>query len=296
MRVALDAAVVLARLTRLLQVWDQLQESSKQERADSRNEEETLEDMLRDVDARYPRVDAVLKEHGLGEDDPAVDVGDDTSMKYSPVDGMYLEYREKKFMPFEYKALDVVVWRAFGDGKLKLEETQLTVIKHTEDVTISKAILPLARKGSGASKDMGSSVILSVMKRFSEENRVVFVWCTNTSAKRAEDGSMSPVLLAQKGYAVMEAATLPDGSPGCVSRSYTNSVPTLATQPAEGSSEQQQERYREVGVLTELVFAAYQHSRQTINQILENLVLDEMMAKSSASTPAASATDTDASF
>ncbi|GMF13442.1 unnamed protein product [Phytophthora lilii] len=280
------------RLLRKRKIWDQLQENTNNHGEDeSRKEEEVLDEMLRDVDERYPQVDKVLREHGLGESDPAVDVKDDANMKYSPTDGMYLEYKEKKFMPFDHKTLDDVVWRSFGEGKLKLEDSQLTIIKSTQDLMFSRVTLPLKRKGLNSSdKDMGHSINVTAMKRFNEDRRVVYVWIANTSVKHARDGSTSPVLLIQKGYATMEAATLPDGSPGSVIRSYTSSVPTLSNQPPEGDAEQ----HREVGLLTEMVFAGYQQSRQSINQTLENLVLDEMMAKN-ASTPATLTADTDIS-
>ncbi|KAJ8542487.1 hypothetical protein ON010_g12325 [Phytophthora cinnamomi] len=285
------------RLLRKRRIWDQLQEnSSNKDGGETRKEEEVLEEMVRDVDARYTQVDRILEEHGLGESDPAVNVEDDANMRYSPTDGMHLEYKEKKFMPFGYKVLDDVVWRSFGEGKLKLEDSQLTIIKNTDDMVFSRTIMPLSRKGSGEKKDMGNSVNLSVMKRFDEELRVVYVWHANTRVKNSRDGTSSPVLLVQKGYAVMEAATLPDGSPGSSIRSYTISVPTLSSQPSEGESEQQQEEHCEVGLLTEMVFAAYQQSRQSINQMLENLLLDEMMARNAASTPATSIADTDISL
>ncbi|KAL3670889.1 hypothetical protein V7S43_004074 [Phytophthora oleae] len=281
------------RLLRKRKIWDQLQEKKNGGREECRKEDEVLEDMLREVDALYPQVDKVLNEHGLGESDPAVDVGDDANMKYSPADGMYLEYREKKYMPFDYKTLDEVVWRSFGEGKLKLEDSQLTILKSSDEIIYSRNILPLSKKvsNSNENKEVGKSIGLSVMKRFSEENRMVYVWFSKTSVKRLGDNGNSPVLLVQKGCAVMEPAILPDGSPGCAVRSYTSSVPTLAGQPSGEDAAQ----HREVGVLTEMVFAAYQQSRQSINQTLENLVLDEMMAKNAAATPATSIADTDAS-
>ncbi|OWZ13430.1 M96 mating-specific protein [Phytophthora megakarya] len=274
------------RLLRKRRIWDQLQENNYQEGGESRKEDEVLQDMTRDCDSRYPKVDMVLEEHGLGEADPAVAVGDDANMKYSQDDGMYLEYKEKKYMPFDYKVLDEVVWRSFGEGKLKLEDSQLTVLKATDEVFCTRATLPLSRKAtsSNENKDPGNSIILSVMKRFAEENRVVYVWSSNTSVKNLGDGGNSSVLLVQKGYAIMEPATLPDGSPGCAIRSYTSSIPTLPSQPSDDDSETQLAQHREVGQLTEMVFAAYQQSRQSINQTLENLVLDEMMAKNAAST------------
>ncbi|EGZ08914.1 hypothetical protein PHYSODRAFT_524442 [Phytophthora sojae] len=285
------------RLLRKRKIWDQLQEnSSSQEGGEARKEEEVLEEMVRDVDARYPQVDKVLSEHGLGASDPAVDVKDGANMKYSPTDGMYLEYKEKKYMPFDYTVLDEVVWRSFGEGKLKLEDSQLTIIKNTDEMLFSRTIMPLTRKGSSDKKDLGNSVNLSVMKRFTETQRIVYVWHASTSVKNPQDGTRSPVLLVQKGYAIMEAATLPDGSPGSVVRSYTNSVPTLSSRPSEGDMEQQQEQNREAGLLTEMVFAAYQQSRQSINQTLENLLLDEMMARNATVTPATSGADTDISL
>ncbi|ETN20311.1 hypothetical protein PPTG_03341 [Phytophthora nicotianae INRA-310] len=282
------------RLLRKRKIWDQLQENSNQERGEGRNEEEMFETMLRDVDSRYPHVDAVLEEHGLGESDPAVDIRDDANMKYSPDDGMYLEYKEKKYMPFDYKVMDGVVWRSFGEGKLKLEDTQVTILKNVDNVFYSRAIMPLIRKGSSSNeKEPGTSSTLSVMKRYVEGNRVVYLWYATSRVKRPENEELSPVVLVQKGYAVLSSATLPDGSRGCVIRSYTSSVPTFPSKPSEEDSEQQQAQYREVGLLTEMVFAAYQQSRQSINQTLENLVLDEMMAKNAAPTPATSTAETD---
>ncbi|KAK1935552.1 hypothetical protein P3T76_010247 [Phytophthora citrophthora] len=282
------------RLLRKRKIWDQLQEKNASAGEESRKEEEVLEEMEQDVDSRYPHVDKMLNENGLGEADPAVNVGDDANMKYSPTEGMYLEYKEKKYMPFDYKTLDDVVWRSFGEGKLKLEDSQLTILKSTDEMLYSRTVLPLSKKASNAIeiKEVVNSVGLSVMKRFTEDNRLKYVWFSKTSVKRPGDNGDSPVLLVQKGCAVLEPATLPDGSPGCAIRSYTSSVPTLAGQP---SGDDQEAQHREVGVLTEMVFAAYQQSRQSINQTLENLVLDEMMAKNAASTPTTSIADTDVS-
>ncbi|KAI9990855.1 hypothetical protein PInf_018471 [Phytophthora infestans] len=284
------------RLLRKRRIWEQLQESSNQSGSQDQNEEEMLASMLRDVDARYPRADSVLNEHGLGESDPAVDVTEDANMKYSPEDGMYFEYKEKKYMPFEYKVLDDVVWRSYGEGKLKLEDSQVTILRSTENVFYSRTLTPLTRKSATSNdKPPGHSHSFSVVKRFREESRVVYVWNANTSVMRPGDEGCSPVLLVQKGYAVMASATLPDGSSGCAVRSYTSSVPTFPSKRPESDSEQQQEQHREVGLLTEMVFAAYQQSRQSINQTLENLVLDEMMAKDAASTSAPTIPDTNVS-
>lgn len=282
------------RLLRKRKIWDQLQEKNTGAGEESRKEEQVLDEMLQEVDSRYPHVDKVLEENGLGESDPAVNVGDDANMKYSSTEGMYLEYKEKKYMPFDYKTLDDVVWRSFGEGKLKLEDSQLIILKSTDEMLYSRMILPLSKMvpNTSENKEVVNSVGLSVMKRFTEENRIKYVWFTKTSVKRPDDNGNSPVLLVQKGCVVMEPATLPDGSPGCAIRSYTSSVPTLAGQT---SGDEQGAQRREVGILTEMVFAAYQQSRQSINQTLENLVLDEMMAKNAASTPATSISDTDIS-
>ncbi|KAG2789890.1 hypothetical protein PC129_g16645 [Phytophthora cactorum] len=280
------------RLLRKRRIWDQLQETSSQERGEGQNEEEMLASMLHDVDARYPQVDEVLEEHGLGESDPAVDVKENANMKFSLEDGVYLEYKEKKYMPFDYKVLDEVLWRSYGEGKLKLEDSQVSILKNMDNLLYARTIIPLSRKGSTSSvKEPGSYSAFSVMKRFREESRVVYVWYANTSVKRLGDEGFSPVLLVQKGYSVMASATLPDGSSGCVLRSYTSSVPTFPNKPSESEMEQEAQ-HREVGLLTEMVFAAYQQCRQSINQTLENLVLDEMMAKNAASTPATSSADT----
>ncbi|KAF4035116.1 hypothetical protein GN244_ATG12889 [Phytophthora infestans] len=284
------------RLLRKRRIWEQLQESSNQSGSQDQTEEEMLASMLRDVDARYPRADSVLNEHGLGESDPAVDVTEDANMKYSPEDGMYFEYKEKKYMPFEYKVLDDVVWRSYGEGKLKLEDSQVSILRSTENVFYSRTLTPLTRKSATSNdKPPGHSHSFSVVKRFREESRVVYVWNANTSVMRPGDEGCSPVLLVQKGYAVMASATLPDGSSGCAVRSYTSSVPTFPSKRSESDSEQQQEQHREVGLLTEMVFAAYQQSRQSINQTLENLVLDEMMAKDASSTSAPTIPDTNVS-
>ncbi|RLN97810.1 hypothetical protein BBJ28_00008603 [Nothophytophthora sp. Chile5] len=274
------------RLLRKRRVWDQLQDDKwHRSVTKGRKEEEIFDEMLRAVDARYPHSEAILEEHGLGDSDPAVNVGDDANMKYSAADGMYLEFKEKKFMPFDYSSLDDVVWRSYGEGKLKLEDSTMTIVKQTEDVIFSKSILPPPRRaaGSSESKESGNLVLLSVMKRFPEERRVAYVWFSTMSVDRTKEGDGPPVHLIQKGCSVMAPATLMDGSPGCVSKSYSSSVPTLLGEIPE-DPELQQAQHREVGMLTEMIFASYQQSRQNINQTLENLLLDEMMAKNTSST------------
>ncbi|RLN91210.1 hypothetical protein BBJ28_00014655 [Nothophytophthora sp. Chile5] len=268
-------------------VWDQLQDDKwHRSVTEGRKEDEIFDEMLRAVDARYPHSDAILEEHGLGDSDPAVNVGDDANMKYSAADGMYLEFKEKKCMPFDYSSMDDVVWRSYGEGKLKLEDSTMTIVKQTEDVIFSKGILPPPRRAAGSSESKVSDnlVLLSVMKRFHEERRVVYVWFSTMSVDRTKEGDGPPVHLIQKGCSVMAPATLADGSPGCVVKNYSSSVPTLSGEIPE-DPELQQAQHREVGMLTEMIFAAYQQSRQNINQTLENLLLDEMMAKNTSSTP-----------
>ncbi|CAH0476928.1 unnamed protein product [Peronospora belbahrii] len=287
----------LERLIRKRKIWDQLQgNSSTQDSREGMNEEETYEEMLREVDAQYSHVNAELRGHGVGESDPAVDsnVRDDAKMNYSPADGMFFEHKEKKFMPFDYLLLDKVMWRSFGEGKLKHEDTQLTILKKKADMVLAKAVRPLRRKDEN--KDVGFSIETSVIKRFSEGDRVVFVWFSKTNAKRLQDKTVSPVLLVHKGWGAIEAAILPDGSHGSVIRSYTRSVPTFSSQLLGEESGQKDTEHREAGLLTEAVFAAYQQSRQSVNQIIENLLLDEMMTKNATLTPATSRTDTNVSL
>ncbi|KAG7383903.1 hypothetical protein PHYBOEH_009730 [Phytophthora boehmeriae] len=286
------------RLLRKRRIWDQLQESSNHlDNVEGQNEDQMLEEMLFDVNARYPRVDTILKEHGLGETDPAVDVGDDATMKYSATDGMYLEFREKKFMPFSYKTMDRVVWQSLIEGKLKIEDTEVVILKTADDMIFSKVSLPLPRSGptTNDSKGPGTTEMYTAMRRFQEDNRVVYVWSASMNVLHPQDGSRSPALLVQKGCSSASTATLPDGSPGCSVRSYTSSVPTLSNELPQENSEEEQAQYREVGLLTEMVFAAYQQSRQSITQTLENLLLDEMMARNTSMTPVTSTAQTDCS-
>lgn len=280
------------RLLRKRRIWDQLQEKSSNQKAlDGRSQEQLQEEMLADVNARYPRVDVCLEEHGLGDADPMLDGSEDTAMKYSPTDGMYIEFKEKRYMPFNYKTMDDVVWRSFGEGKLKMEGADVEILQHTDDVAFIRTNTPLPDK-SGCSKEAKCAEnfeMISMMKRFQEQDRVVYVWQACVSVQNPEPGSSAT--LVQKGCATAASATLPDGSLGCFVRSYTRSSPDVSCQ----SAEEEQAQHRQVGMLTELVFSAYKHSRQSISQTVENLLLDEMMAKNSSgtATPATSSAETD---
>ncbi|RLN45859.1 hypothetical protein BBI17_007016, partial [Phytophthora kernoviae] len=173
------------RLLRKRRIWDQLQENSNNHGGvEGQNEDQMLEEMLRSINTRYPHVDTLLKEHGLGETDPAVNIGDDAAMKYSATEGMYLEFKEKKFMPFDYKTMDNVVWQSLSEGKLKIEDTQVVILKATDNMIFSKISLPLPRSciATNDGKGPGTAEMISTMKRFEENGRVVYDFYGNSFA------------------------------------------------------------------------------------------------------------------
>ncbi|OWZ13429.1 hypothetical protein PHMEG_00013243 [Phytophthora megakarya] len=241
-------------------------------------EDKVLMEMIYDVDSRYNQIDSIFEHHNLGRMVTSVEEGDNASMKYSPDQGIFLEYREKKVMPFQHTLFSDVVWRSFGEGKLKLAGSQVTIIQHTEDISFSKAIFPLGRKvvTSDGKKNAESAQTLSVMKRYREANRVVHVWFAYTSLT-LEDGSVSPAVLTHQGCGTMTKATLSNGSNGCVTQSYTRSVPVHSNPLLDNM---QKADHCDVRLLAEVTFSAYKQSRQKLNQRLENLLLDEIVGPS----------------
>lgn len=139
---------------------------------------------------------------------------------------------------------------------------------------MSKAVVA---KAGGCSKP---TTVWSVVKRFVEKDHFEFVYETTVVIPSMPGTALPPVRLVQQGWGRLATTALRDGSSGTVMQSYSMSVPTVLE--AEPSSElQQHQQHREIDILTELIFTSYQQSRQTLHQVIENLVLDEALARGS---------------
>jgi hypothetical protein len=122
------------------------------------------------------------------------------------------------------------------------------------------------------------TTVWSVVKRFVEEDHFEFVYETMVVISGMPGTALPPVKLVQQGWGRLATTALRDGSSGTVMQSYSMSVPTVLE--AEPSSElHQRQQHREIDILTELIFTSYQQSRQTLHQVIENLVLDEALAR-----------------
>lgn len=120
----------------------------------------------------------------------------------------------------------------------------------------------------------------SVVKRFDRSDCVEYIYETTVEIPGGGDLALPPVKLVQQGWGRLGVATLKDGSTGTIMQSYSTSVPTVME--ADGSDgESSHQQHREIDILTELILTSYQQSRQTIHQSIENLVMDEALARGS---------------
>lgn len=148
--------------------------------------------------------------------------------------------------------------------------------KESGDAIMSKGVVT---KPGGSPKP---TTVWSTVKRFVEADHFAYIYETTVVISSMPGTALPPVKLVQQGWGRLAAATLRDGSKGTVMQSYLTSVPTvLEAEPR--SEQQQQQQHREIDILTELIFTSYQQSRQTLHQVIENLVLDEALARGTGS-------------
>lgn len=286
-------------LTRWEQVWDQLQEDKWQKNVTpTKNDEEIFDELSQSIDARRHQIDAIFETHGL---DDASAEGGDANLKFSPVNGIYIEFKDTKFLPFGFRMIDEVMWRSIRQGKLKVVESSVKVrallrlcvcvslwahcdatvqmcqqtVKETEDFVMSKATIKKSPDGTTP------TFAWSICKRYATDRSIEYVYESSMLIAGSSEAAHPFVKLLQQGWGRIAPTKLRDGSTGSVLQSYSVSIPTVLETEQTGQLANQQQ-HREIDILTELIFTSYKQSRQTLHQTIENLVLDEALSRGAA--------------
>jgi hypothetical protein len=109
----------------LVQVWDHLQEAQwRKSDLDGQEDVQVFARLQQSIDARSPELDAAFRSAGL---DGIVEDVDEAKLNCSSADGVVLEIRHAKLVPFDFRVVEDVVWRSFREGRIKLANEQITV-------------------------------------------------------------------------------------------------------------------------------------------------------------------------
>lgn len=121
------------------QIWEQLQEDKwHKSEPGPKQDEQIFEELMASIDARRPMLQSIFDANALNNSSPE---GGDANLKYAATDGMYLEFKDTKFLPFDHKMIDSVMWRSIRQGKIKLDDHNIVVRLQAASVLLNRSQL-----------------------------------------------------------------------------------------------------------------------------------------------------------
>lgn len=119
------------------QIWEQLQEEQWHKgELQAKRDDQIFDELLTSIDARRPLLERIFETNALHSASPE---GGDASLKYAATNGMYIEFKDTKFLPFDHNMIDDVMWRSIREGKIKLEDHAIVVMLHLFEVSLAVA-------------------------------------------------------------------------------------------------------------------------------------------------------------
>lgn len=124
----------------VLQVWDQLQEDHwRKGEQISKSDSEWFGDLVRSIESRHPLFESILNSNGLHR--AALEV-DEIKLKYATDDGLMIENKMAKVLPFDFGMCNRVLWRALRQGKINVYNFPMSVSHRSVNLCQLEIIQP----------------------------------------------------------------------------------------------------------------------------------------------------------
>ncbi|TYZ64039.1 hypothetical protein PybrP1_011897 [[Pythium] brassicae (nom. inval.)] len=191
-------------------------------------------------------------------------------------DDVYLECVDVFVIPFDLHVSAQAAWRSVTRRYLKENHATCQHFGLPEDTIAAKFHVKSARHGAGGRLDAKL-----VMRRYTENERMVLVWRTMSKG----ENQLSGMYTDETGWCVLKkipassAAGAAAGAPpaiGTVMQSCVHVVPKRS-----GAVVHESDAAPDVGVLTKIVIDAYEDDVISINKTMENLLLEDALSGAS---------------
>ncbi|KAE8905116.1 hypothetical protein PF003_g10940 [Phytophthora fragariae] len=213
------------------------------------------------VDTLYERVDAVMKEVGLGF---VRRERNEAQVKRDRSGRVCVELVDAKILPFAVQDVAKAVWKTLTSKRIELDNGYYKALDCTDDTVRAEFCVTLRLHRAEA------LVRLHIFgKRVVQESRVVMVWATFGQTEGAPFG-MQRINLSECGWTLVErvASEVPASGGGTIVQSCVRLTPEVDN--ARGLK-------AHVGVLTNLVIGSYGLNMQTLHQEVENHLVQDAL-------------------
>ncbi|KAE8975302.1 hypothetical protein PR003_g26060 [Phytophthora rubi] len=213
------------------------------------------------VDTLYERVDAVMKEVGLGF---VRRERNEAQVKRDRSGRVCVELVDAKILPFAVQDVAKAVWKTLTSKRIELDNGYYKALDCTDDTVRAEFCVTLRLRRAEA------LVRLHIFgKRVVQESRVVMVWATFGQTEGAPFG-MQRINLSECGWTLVErvASEVPASGGGTIVQSCVRLTPEVDN--ARGLK-------AHVGVLTNLVIGSYGLNMQTLHQEVENHLVQDAL-------------------
>lgn len=270
------------------------------------DEQQLFDALRRDVDARYPHVNAVFQALGMlvtGKRETQ-----EAHMILDPVNGPTMELRDATIFPFDVDAITNAVWRSMEAEAMGCAEglglVESLIIHCTDDTIFAKTTIPLRQSRT----DDAELCVRVVVKRFVERERVVVLWESLSDRlgklplacpTLAGLGASLPrdVAMRDRGWCLIEALPSAPGRHASMVQLCSHIAPqAVATSSAESSASLSLQHMQS---LVDALAPCYRSIWGNRQQIMENILMENVVgmpragaspwSSSNAATPAATA-------
>lgn len=230
-------------------------------------------------------VSALFKQHGL--DSLVTDTVDvDIKNSNTTSEPMHVNFKVAKLLPFDYRAVGDATWQCIQRGQSPIDDRgDYCVVEKSDHLVAIK--LAIALKPS-----MPLLTLRSVFQRFSEADRVVFLYETHAESAAAntsstKNGAFPAIRYYEQSRLTIAPIRVPSASVASITRQFTRITPaaTNASAATENHASGQ-------GVLTDLLIALQLQSVHKTHETIQDMLIDAQVTTPTHLTSSASVTDT----
>lgn len=230
-------------------------------------------------------VSTLFKQHGL--DSLVTDTVDvDIKNSNTTSEPMHVDFKVAKLLPFDYRAVGDATWQCIqrDQGPIDDRGDYCVVEKSDHLVAIKLVVTP--------KPSMPLLTLRSVFQRFSEADRVVFLYETHAESAAAstsstKNGVFPAIRYHEQGWLTIAPIRVPSASVASITRQFTRITPAV-TNASTATESHASGR----GVLTDLLIALQLQSVHKTHETIQDMLIDAQVTTSTHLTSSASVTDT----
>uniref|UniRef100_H3GX54 Uncharacterized protein n=1 Tax=Phytophthora ramorum TaxID=164328 RepID=H3GX54_PHYRM len=266
---------IVQNLEKLLRKRSALEESGawanerKRVRVEYEAESAIFDRILTKLDAQYKEMEDVFSQnrHAQLKTD-----GEHVQVKPDGWNGMFMEFLSTKVVPFELHATAAQFWKCMAQPQLKLRDGHYSVgvlwlIDGSEDTLSAKMAFTMQHNKHQVVKEAWFAV-----KRYVEEDRVVFAWACETKVEGTMSAAQS-MRHRDTGWTLVEHSPSHDDSENSLESTIIQTCVQVRTELPEVLPRSQEE----LMVLTDIVTSSFLENLDGIHQSVEDALIEEAM-------------------